>query len=419
MRELLPNMRLIGARLSAQRPEPEPTDTPKARVPRPLPSVPPLRTRVEIPICDPAPDAEACASLRQRGQFLARQEDWETLAQEIETADNARQLTPGLRGVAALLCEGARSDVRAAIVQASARQNAAEGLAAFEALETVLEDLPDCPAFASVLALAHVDAAKVWRGARSLADLPENRRACFDHHMAAATALSDRYDPFQHGSALWAQVRCLVLDADPNPRERVTDDYEDLIDLDPGNPGHFRDLGRELRPARFGNWDLLDQQARRTAAQTADVWGVGGYTWVYFGVLSADSGAFRRLDAELFAEGLHDILSRRPTQEMANLLAALTGFTLGSASMNGSAHRRLAECFGWIAQDHLREIHPRIWAEAACPRHDPDAEPEDRDLVKRGRMRALSSLTQFYAPALDAGRRLVFDADGMRMVKDD
>lgn len=418
MREMLPNMRSIGARLTAPRLEPNSSSAWGTRSLRPVTRVSPLRHSVEIPVRDPAPDAETCAALRQRGQFLARQDDWERLTQEITASDRDRCLTPGLRSKALLLSEGSRADIQEAVVQAAARQDPEGGKAALAALEEVQLDLPECPAFANVLALAHVDAARTWRGACPLADLPADRRALFDHHMAEAGALTDRFDPFEQGSALWAHVRCAVLEADPSPQDRVADDYEDLIDLDPCNPHHLWALGRDLRPARFGDWDRLEQQARRAAVLTHDVWGVGGYAWVYFGVLNSESGALRRLDAELFVEGLHDILSRYPTQEMANLLAAFTGYSFGGPSRSGSAKRRVSECFGWIAQDHLREIHPQIWAEATPPRRDPIREAEDPDPVKRGRKRALSSLTEFYAPALEAGHRLVFDADAMHMVKD-
>lgn len=417
MRALLPPLRLIGARLVAPRPD-RAVATPPGRARRPAGGLPPLRPRVEIPVCDPGPDAARSAALRARGQFLARQEDWERLSQEIGAADRARRLTPGLHSEAALLSEGARQDIAEAVsiaVQQDAPGTVATVLAALGAVQ---EDLPDCPAIANVLARAHVDAARAWCGDAQPEDLPDTRRASYAGHMAAAADLTDRFDPFEHDSPLWAQVRCAVLEADARPHERVADDYEDLIDLDPGNPRHLWALGHDLRPRRYGSWELLDRQARRTAARTADVWGSGGYTWVCFGALRVDPAAFHRLDAELFVEGLHDILQRHPTQDMANRLAAFTGFTLGGPSAAGSTRRRLTDCLGWITQDHLRELHPEIWAEAPLPCHPGRKSEEDMDPLRRGRARALASLADFYAPALEAGRRLIFDADGLRMVKD-
>ncbi|MEN9062299.1 hypothetical protein [Ponticoccus litoralis] len=129
----------------------------------------------------------------------------------------------------------------------------------------------------------------------------------------------------------------------------------------------------------------------------------------------APSGAS---DAELFAEGLHDILARQPGQHMANRLAAFAGLTMGGPAGTGSTRRRIADSLGWIAQDHLRALHPRVWALAPMPGRAHPAETKAEDLVRRGRIRAMSSLAEFYAPALETGRRLVFGPDGMSLLRD-
>lgn len=417
MRDLLPNMRSLSLRLSAGRTAPVSLDRSPA-ADRPVMRVPPLRPRVEIPVADPGPDAEHADLLRTRGRFLARQEDWEQLSREMTVAERRRDLTPGMRPVAELLSEGARADFVEAARQAIADGTPAELASVVASLEALRQEMPDSPAIAHLVAMTHIETARALRAGEARDEDPA-RRATRDRHYAAAAALNDLFDPFEWDSPLWAAVRCALIEADGDPRGRVIDDYEDLIDLDPKNPRHLWRFGLDLRPARFGDWETLDQQARRTAARTADVWGMGGYVWVYFGVLGVEKAALRRLDTELFAEGLHDILQRFPGQDMANRLAALTGYTLGGVSNGSGALHRLSESLGWIAQDHLRELHPLIWAEAAPPIAGAAALAEDADPVRRGRARGLSSLATYYAPALDAGRRLVFTAEGLRMVKHD
>ncbi|MCR9275780.1 MULTISPECIES: hypothetical protein [Mameliella] len=408
IRNLFPSMRAVSARLSSRPAVPVGTSVAPTPAPRHAP--------VDIPICDPGPDALACETLRARGQFLARQDDWEQLAKEIATAEAARQQTPGLRSAASMLAEGARRDMTTAIAEAVARGKPREVQAAVAALEPLLAEMPACPVIAQIIAMVHVETARAWRAAPDTGLPASDRQAAFARHMAAATRLNDRFDPFEHQSPLWAVVRCAVLEADPAPQDRVADDFEDLIDLDPGNPWHMWQFGKALRPARFGSWEQLDAQARRTAARTGDLWGSGGYAWIYLGALCEEAGAFARLDAELFVEGLHDILTRHPTQDMANRMAALVGHTLGGPTRAGSTRRRVADCLGWIAQDHLRELHPQVWAEA--PERSPGARL-DCSAAKPGEVRALDCLTEFYAPALEAGRRLRFGPDGMRMIKGD
>ncbi|CUH76646.1 hypothetical protein [Tropicibacter naphthalenivorans] len=415
MSEFIPNMRSLTKGLSARRPRLGPLPGQDAAGS----AVPPLRPRVEIPVREPSPEVEAIDRHRARGCFLARQEAWDDLGQEICDADAARLLSPGLTPVAALLAEGARADVVGAAKAAVMRGEPRAAMAVLGALEVNLDDMPGCPAIAYVVAMAHVDVAHAWRGASRVRDLAPQRRDAFDRHMRAAMDLVDQFDPFENDSPLWASVRCAVLEVDARPSQRVSDDYEDLIELSPQVPDYMTRLGRDLLPGRFGTWELLDSQARRLISLTRDVWGTGAYAWVYIGALEADPRAVRRLDTELFVEGLHEILERHPDQHMANRLASFAGLTLGRTPMEGESLQRLVDCFGWIVQDHLREMHPMLWAKAPVPGPPDHAELEEADLSRRGRARAISTLAEYYAPALDAGRRLVFTPGGLQMLKGD
>ncbi len=417
MNDMFPSpMRALKARFLPAARQAAPRPAPQEDARREPAAVPPLRPRVEIPVCDPAPDAAAIIELRTRSRHLARQDRWDTLSDEIISSDRERLLTPGGRPIAPLLAEGARADAVRAARTGIARGEARAAQFAISALEVNLEDMPDCPGLSAVLALTHVDMARAWRGAAQLSDLASNRRVPFDAHLAAATELADRFDPFERDMPLWALVRCAVLDGDPQPAQRVADDYEDLIDLNPITPDHMVALGRELLPHRFGTWEAVDLQARRTAARTADIWGLGGYAWVWMGALAGDAGRMSRLDPELFTEALHDIMARhRGDQHMANRLAAFTGMTVAGSSAPGAARARVAESFGWIARDHLRELHPMVWAQAATPGAPGGSEIEKADAFIRGKARALSTIAQHFATEMGNGGRVVFDAEGVRV----
>ncbi|WP_299929120.1 hypothetical protein [uncultured Pelagimonas sp.] len=377
--------------------------------------VAPLRPRVDIPVCDPAPDAKAQKKAFERGQFLVRQDACDTLAKEIRTAEENRQLTPGLASVTHIMAKGARSDILTAMHAMVSKAEPKKAQVILASLEASFEDCPDDPTLAYILAMAHVDLAQLWRGASRVRDLAPQRRDAFDTHIQAAAALADRYDPFELDSPLWAEVRCAVLEADPRPAQRVSDDFEDLIDLDPTNPSHLLALGRELLPRNHGTLELLDIQARRQVALLKDIWGTGAYTWVFMGALQIDPSAFRRVEPELFVEGMHDILGRHPSQHMANVMAAFSGLTIAAPSEDNSSRMRLMDCFSWILQDHLRELHPLIWALAPVPGKPNMCLGDDVDLVKFGTTRAIGSIAQHFAPALDAGRRLVFTPDGLQL----
>ncbi len=379
----------------------------------------PLRPRVEIPVRDPAPEAQAQEKAFKRGQFLARQDAWEDLAVEMRAAEQSRLLTPGLMSVAQIMAKGARSDITTAVQVAAQKGDPQKARVILASLEANFEDMPDDPALSYILAMAHVDISMLWRGASRARDLAPQRRDAFDSHIRAAAELADRFDPFENDSPLWAQVRCSVLETDPCPAQRVADDFEDLIDLDPHNPSHLLALGRNLLPRSYGTLELLDIQARRKVAQLRDIWGAGAYSWVFMGALQFDPSPFRRLDPELFVEGLHDILGRHPSQHMANVLAAFCGLTVAAPSECNSSRMRVMDCISWILQDHLRELHPQIWALAPVPGKTIMSPGDDVDLNKLGTTRAIGSIAQHFAPALDAGRRLVFTPDGLQLHKAD
>lgn len=379
----------------------------------PLP-VPPMRPRVEIPTRAPSPDHAACARLRGRGQQLARQDEWDVLSAEISDADAQRRLTPGLQPEALLLAEGARSDAVGAARNAILHGNPRHANVAIAALESIRDAAPDCGALAAIVASAHVDAANAWRGSSRPRELAPQRRDGFDWNMRAATALIDQFDPFEMDSALWATLRCAVLDGDPAPAQRVCDDYEDLLELAPQSPDNMRLMGRDLLPSRYGTFEILEKQARRAAMQLRDIWGMGAYSWVWMGAMETDPSTLRRVDIGLFREGMRDIADRFPDQHMINRLCAFTGITLPSGNTASNPIFALAEDFDWLASERLTELHPEVWALAPVPGNTEDKPLDAASLAERGKARAMSTLAERFADRLGHSSRLVFGDQGLQ-----
>lgn len=378
--------------------------------------IPPLMPRLVIPMCDRTEDVRAHNRFFEQGQFLSRQESWAELGELIRNFDQRRVTTPGGTPVAAVLAAGARADAVEAAVAAVHRLDDSGARDTLLALEDILEDNSEDHGVALVVALAHIDIGWAWRGESWGTELPPLNKGGFYSHFDAATRIIDHFDPFELDAPTLAAARCALLAAERRPDQRVADDYEDLIDLDPASPGHMRAMGMHLLPRWFGNYEQLELQARRTAARTIDLWGAGGYTWVYLDALALDDGAFHLLDPELFIEGMCDILALHPGQHTANQFAAFTGQALSGWSEPASTRARVAGCFDWIARDFLREVHPVVWMQEVTPVLHPSALPSDRDAQRKGRVRALSALAEHFAPQIRAGNRVVFDADGVSVV---
>ncbi len=363
----------------------------------------------------------ARAAFQDRGLYLARQEMWDQLAQQIRQADHDRTATPGGESAAMLLAFGARSDV-ISMAEDALHDGVAPTPDGIDAFESVALEYPGAYPIQLIVALAHLDMFWAWHaipGAKTLDSAPSEAR----HHAGRAHALLEGLCGFEEDAPSLVAAQCALSSAPSTTasqhESRIADHFEDLIDLDPASPRHMRALGAALLPARMGSYRELELEARRTAARTGDFWGAGAYTWVYFDALAQDAGALTLLDPAFFVDGLHDILRRCPDQHSANLLAAFCAVTMRAdvevAPAVRSARTTLHDSLTWILRDHLHELHPLIWTQAL---HRPGAAPlpSRKALISEGRRTALHAIAALFADDIGRGQSIAFSPSGMYML---
>ncbi len=377
---------------------------------------------LSVPIVDHTQEEAACADARNRGQFLARQDRWKDLSAELRAADKARATTPNGMPIAELLSFGARLDVVSAMEHAlsdcvsTETGPMADGILGFE---EILNEYRHDPAIALVMAQTHIDVAWAWRGTGWDTIVPQlNRQRCAAHFDRAKQIL----EPFcgiELDSPALAATRCALLAGRRNPKARVADDYEDLIDLAPHNHRHMRALGNHLLPRWFGSYAELELEARRTAARTQDIWGAGGYTWVCFDAIATDEEACARVDVDFFIDGLRDILQARPQQEMVNLLASYCAVALrngqGLHEEADLARGQICDAADWLIRDHLTEVHPLIWAHATDGFDNNAPVTSISRFAARGRADALHAISNLFRDEISRGQRITFTAQGPQM----
>ncbi len=372
---------------------------------------------LQIPVRDTTDDDDECTRLRAIGQFLARQDRWSDLAGKIRMAERARSKTPGGMPVTDLLLFGARNDVVAAAEHAIAEgvpPGSPALLSGIGGLEAVMIEHDDDPAIALIVAWAHIDIGWAWRGSAPEDEISKNHKASFAAHFDRASKILDGFSGVELDSPALAAARCAVLPGLRDPRTRIADDYEDLIDLDPHNERHMRAMGNHLLPRWFGDYDQLELEARRTASRTQDIWGDAGYTWVMFDAAANDEGACAAMDPEFFSDGLRDILARRPNQATANLLAAYCAVSIARHGETDTA-TVLSDCANWIIRDHMTELHPLVWAHAAEGFDNAAPVTSLSRFAAHGRARALQVLDDLFAEDLAKGRQIVFTPNGVEI----
>ncbi len=375
--------------------------------------------KLVIPINSDTDEDRQRVDLTRQGQFLVRQDRWGQLGTLIRDHDRTRTATASGLGFAALLAHGARADVVQPVEAALTDPGLMPAHApkrGLTTLEEVLEDHATDYGVALVVAEAHIDIGWAWRGQGWRAEVPARNWREFQAHFARAADILDGFDPFEQDSPALAAARCALLAATDAPQARISDDYEDLIDLDPHNPRHLRAYGYHLLPRWFGSYDRLAAEAVRTATRLADVWGAdGGYACMMMDALAIDPGVLAVIDADRMRAGFADILARRNDQHTANQLAAYCAVTLTADRFHITADRARAlaitENLDWILRQHLREIHPLVWGIAS---QAPDRPlPGLPDVAKQGQTQALACIARHFERDLRRGGRVLAGPSGL------
>jgi hypothetical protein len=379
-----------------------------------------LDQQLILPSADETDEETSRAAVQDYGQFLVRQDRWEDLSALIHEVDQSRRATACAMSHAELLCFGARADVVQAAEDAmlDGTNPALDGI---EALEEVLEEFPGDYAIAVVVALAHIDFGWAWRGGDWPHEIPERNLRLFEAHFDRAATILDDFADIVPDAPLLAAARCALLAGRPLPAKRLADEYEALITLDPINPRPMRALGHHLLPRWHGSYDLLELEARRTAARTTQTWGNGGYTWVFWDALAIDPGAARVVDLDFFVDGMRDILSQGADQYYANLMAAYAAITMSPDSLPDTApditrdlRTRLHGTLDWVLSEYLYELHPLVWAQAAIGHDARSPLPMRNTLVRRGLITARRTIARHFADEILNGTTIAFSPHGLR-----
>ncbi|WP_052261995.1 hypothetical protein, partial [Leisingera sp. ANG-M1] len=379
----------------------------------------PLEDSLSIPVCSPQGDPD-CIQAQDCGQFLARQERWDELSRRIREADEARSAARCGIPLADLIAYGARADVVNATEHALAEEENAgsrsliRGLMAFEALRA--EHRHD-PYLTALVALAHIDIGWAWRSPGSGQDAPQaSKRRCAAHFDRAAALLQPLADE-NHVSPFLTGAQCALLAGRSGETLRVADAFGALIDLAPGNHRPMRTLGTHMLPRWSGSYAALELEARRTAARTSEIWGAGGYTWVYFDAITIDDQACARVDTRFFLDGLRDIVAANPSQEMINLLAAYCTVTLrkglGQNLQADVPRLKIAEAADWLIRDHLKELHPLVWAHAAEGFDNSARITSLSRFAARGHSGALQAIATQFREEIEGGQKVSFTEQGL------
>ena len=387
-----------------------------------------LENLFQIPIRTDCTETARRMALHEQGQFLARQDRWGELSNLMQQTDQAQSKTTGGLAEAEVLAFGARADVINAVEHALSEPGAETErslddkvlLSGVMSLEALRRDHADDPYITTLVALAHIDIAWIWRTNASDAGSGELylRRAMAHFDRAAALLAPLRNNESQSPFILAAL--CALYSGQSEDCLQVADAYAALIDYDPRCHRHIRGLGLQMLPRANGSYAALELEARRVAVRTQSTWGAGGYTWTYFDAIAIDDQACARVDVKFFLDGIQDILCADPSQEMINMLTAYCTVTLqkewGSSEPADQTRQEIAQSACWLARNHMRELHPLIWAHAAKGFDNSARVPSLNRFAAHGKAQALECLASIFQEEISSGHRVAFTKNGFDLM---
>ncbi|MGI3170806.1 hypothetical protein ACRARG_16775 [Pseudooceanicola sp. C21-150M6] len=302
-----------------------------------------------------------------RGQKLARQERWDLLAVEFADADRTRRVSPAGVTMTSVLGSGARADatMHARAVISEGETGLPFGL---ESLDEVLEECSDHWAVALIVARAHMETGWAYQGQIDPLGRPAQPGRAFLERFERAAELLAAAETDAPSSPELAGAFCDLAAAGAGTSVTIDDLHMRAIALAPNNPGRLRIYGVHLLPRWYGSYDRLEAAANDMAQSHSVLSGDGAYAWTWFDALRLDPQAAEFLDCGRFIAGLNDILTRRPSPHLANLIVAyVDGMIPDNAPADlpdaaTQARARIHATLPRLIDDHLTELHPQVWA---------------------------------------------------------
>lgn len=349
--------------------------------------------RLDAPILPQGAETVEWQCIRDDHAAMADAGEWPDLLEVLCFADLDRTTVSGGQRVAALISQGARAKLTAAIDRGDLDLAGAE-VARFDA---VVASHPDNHAAVHLAAQSHADL-----GLARLAlayDSPYSRDLLplCDAHFDRVETLLAGFDPIEQMSPLLAATRYQLAGGIEDGPGLCEDWFEDWCDLDPEDAAVHAAHARYMLPQMFGSEASFEAAARRAVEMTVQDTGRAAYAIFHMTARDRLGAMMPGLDLLLFLQGLTDYQTATGCQHRANIAASLLAdMAAGFRQAGPDAAYQLAKTRAALADvlwNRLHEVHVDLW-------------PHGADSLA-------FALSEVFGPALSRGARIVRKGDGL------
>lgn len=187
-------------------------------------------------------------------------------------------------------------------------------LSRLKAYETWRSRQPHCPFAAASLARAYREIAWVYRGSGWASSVTEDGWDKFQHYCSLAARTFQQSANF-NTHWYWAQTFLGYALVDCQNAEQVIERHNYVAQIIPQVPDIYTSTAYALLPRWYGDYIEVEKFARRSADQTAHLFGDGLYAFINLALLNnyEDLGDLH-IDEPRFRKGCHDWLKHFPSQ---------------------------------------------------------------------------------------------------------
>lgn len=350
-------------------------------------------SRLEVPVLRLGPEVTEWNCIRADHARMAEAGEWADLLESLRYADEGRSMASGGRQVAALISEG----LRGALLAALDRQDWGVARTELARFDAVLAMYPENHAAAHLLAQAHVDVGAALRRAAGQGQLSRDLSAESAAHYAEAEELLLSFDPIELMSPLLAATRYLLVRGIEDGAGLCRDWFEDWCDLDPLDAAVHATHAIDMLPDWFGSLQGFEKEARRAASMTEGATGRAAYAIFHIAAQERLGDFLPNLDVELFVAALGDYQDATGCQHRANVAAnLLTRMVHDYREAGPDAVWQLTKARAALSDvlwNRVKEIHLDCWT------HGADS--------------LAFALAEVFGPALARGARIVRWGEGL------
>lgn len=337
-------------------------------------------------------------AIELRARKLADRGDWQTLSDEMHSAERTLRSSDGTTRDYGWMSFGARSELNDILEQMDpehCQKKISEITARFEAAANAN---PNDHMLSTLVARLHLDIGWAWRGDGYADSVTALEWSHMHQHYEAAEKWLARFTEDGITSPYVAHAAHILARHLGDDGRQMRKIYDVWRTLDPGNPNMYAEHAFHLLPRWFGSYQELETEARKAAASTMGTpIGAAPYAWMLQTLIDCEPEALAIVDQEFFLESISDIVRLAPDATGANSILReyselwLSRGIFETDEQNMQQVRNLAEnVCRQVARNHLSAIDLSVWQGKA--------------------MSAKNTIAALFGDDIDAGRILDFSS---------